>query len=354
MSLSRTYFELASRYQSSDYNTETVYTGEYSADKMITIEVDSKRPYFNAPPTNGDFGSPITFINLVKDFVKKQGFSLESNELLDIFIAQRPFGNNDKFNYMDLCASYVDFQNHFKKVTIDDEEFFSFKKLSKDMSQLPEFTNVTLNKIEKLITNNFDFSTTNIYDRTILSYIHDSEALEKALTHIKTHDDSFSILFNMDNFNSGSILQHAKIKNIGLFLKEMNELDPELSYKFFFYENKFGFNSSGKFLHALDNFFDGINNTKSHHKIDLKLRGLNFIEDLAFTLHQISQIDSEFCDKITNIFKEQVNQSKFPNANISLDVAKKTLLQLDYFLLKLESSMNDDISSKNTTKINKI
>ena len=71
-------------------------------------------------------------------------------------------------------------------------------------------------------------------------------------------------------------------------------------------------------------------------------------------MHQISQIDSEFCDKITNIFKEQVNQSKFPNANISLDVAKKTLLQLDYFLLKLESSMNDDISSKNTTKINKI
>ena len=66
MSLSRTYFELASRYQSSDYNTETVYTGEYSADKMITIEVDSKRPYFNAPPTNGHFGNPITFINLVK------------------------------------------------------------------------------------------------------------------------------------------------------------------------------------------------------------------------------------------------------------------------------------------------
>ena len=130
MSLSRTYFDLASRYQSSDYNAETVYTGEHSADKMITIEVDSKRPYFNAPPINGYFGNPITFINLVKDFVKKQGFSLESNELLDIFIAQRPFGNNDKFNYMDLCASYVDFQNHFKKVTIDDEEFFSFKKLS--------------------------------------------------------------------------------------------------------------------------------------------------------------------------------------------------------------------------------
>lgn len=270
----------------------------------ITIDIDYPRPFYNFPDLSSPLGNPYEFFPLVADELRKNGFSLESKQLLELRYRKYEEHFNNIAYFLDLSER--------KDILSEDEEFI-YMKIRKDLpctKQIPWFKISEKEEIKNMITKNHDFSEKNIYGRTFFHYIKDLEILEEMLQANKHHQ--WIDLLDFDNFQSHLLTSQQTIEGFNIVLKAFNECYPDLTGKIIFVKNNFNITP-----------FNHINSLLSTQLNIQKESCLKIFADYLNLIHTknpdiVASYINEF-DNITsmkNLSKEEKNQKKYELINL--------------------------------------
>lgn len=133
------------------------------------------RPKFLFPLKNSEDGNPIFYFSIAIKILKEAKFNQEAAELQQFMFS--PYEDHIKYisRYLDI-GSFISYQDYQEQ-----SDFAKKRKINLDITpivfedhgelkQVPEFRNVTINSIKKLISQGFDFNTVNTYGRNMLWY----------------------------------------------------------------------------------------------------------------------------------------------------------------------------------------
>lgn len=146
------------------------YPDTFSSEKFYP------RPQFTFPLLNSPDGNPIFYFSTAIKHLQECKFIQEAAELQHLMFSDYKEHPAIIANYLDIgqTLTYEDYKEisdfNKKRGFAQPISPITFKSTEEKLEQIPEFTNLDMAKVKKLIANNFDFTTENIFGRNILWY----------------------------------------------------------------------------------------------------------------------------------------------------------------------------------------
>lgn len=302
------------------------------------------RPKFLFPLKNSEDGNPIFYFSIAIKILKEAKFNQEAAELQQFMLS--PSENHIQYisRYLDIgnFISYQDYQEQSdfakkRKINLDITPIV-FEDHGEDLKQIPEFRNVTINSIKKLISQGFDFNTVNTYGRNMLWYADSPDTTSYLINN--TDIDIFHIdEIGLSVFNKCFLHQDVECSygTLITLIDNMHQKNP--NYSKYFLENSYVFESIvTHFTNVLDKQFLQSSSSDFLNKSEFK-ENITMILDISSLIYQFNEEqfnlltthvgnlsqklqepgkngDMEKLSSITKIYETLLNQSIPTNTHV--------------------------------------
>lgn len=200
------------------------------------LNIFYSRPQFQIPNINKEGGNIVFLAFTAAQTLDTANFNFEAEEVRNIFLTNY----SDKYEpgtsahfqffseiskYLDIgqpmsWESYQEIQNFYKKQRFNQMILpFVYQEEEGLIQQLPEFKGLNTSKVQQLIDNNFDFSTTNAFNRSALHYALNADSFKKLL------NETDIALCDIDNLNCAyynylfkNISRYGKMDSLEMFM----------------------------------------------------------------------------------------------------------------------------------------
>lgn len=326
-------FDLRQRYSTTSSNYEKVPSSQQKSPitNIEVEEIDYERPYWVAPDLSGEHGNHFVLVSLVNEHLENLGYKQEAQEFKDIVLDKMNKNNKNVFdentNIYQIINKFVNYFDSISEKIIDGEQYIKITKQPKEFEQLEEFKNVTLQSVQKLKSDGFDFDRANIYGRSILFYVKDRDTMEWLFNNVydinKTED--YLKLFELDVLNTSLLVKHSNPEILDFLLSKMLTKEkefPELIQKWCVGVDTFSRCMEDSIVKQLNVIFRPEQDFHQYTK---------HVTTFAKLFSKLNKVYPEFTNSIiktgSNAFKNDSSKLKFWKEHMETEYLKESLDQ---------------------------